>query len=89
LVKSLTQLKGLDSAMNATAVVTFPNSDQAFDALKALEASSGSMVYGSVVATKDLNGNLFLNEPRRTRLAVQSAAHSSVGSPVCPLAQLR
>ena len=54
--------------MNATAVVTFPNSDQAFDALKALEASSGSMVYGSVVATKDLNGNLFLNETKKDKL---------------------
>jgi uncharacterized membrane protein len=48
--------------MNATAVVTFPNSVQAFAALKALEASSGTMVYGSVVATNDLNGNLSLNE---------------------------
>ena len=54
--------------MNATAVVTFPNSDQAFDALKALEASSGSMVYGSVVATKDLNGNLFLNETTKDKV---------------------
>jgi uncharacterized membrane protein len=54
--------------MNATAVVTFPNSDRAFDALKALEASSGSMVYGSVVATKDLNGTLFLNETTKGKV---------------------
>ena len=54
--------------MNATAVVTFPNSDQAFDALKALEASSGSMVYGSVVATKDQNGSLFLNETTKDKV---------------------
>jgi uncharacterized membrane protein len=67
-VKSLTNQKGLDSAMNTTAVVTFPNSDQAFHALKALEASSGSMVYGSVVATKDLNGNLFLNETTKDKV---------------------
>jgi uncharacterized membrane protein len=67
-VKALDQLNGLDSAMNATAIVTFLNSDQAFDALKALEASSGSMVYGSVVATKDLNGSLFLNETMKDRV---------------------
>ena len=54
--------------MNATAVVTFPNSDQAFGALKALEASSGSMVCGSIVATKDLNGNLFLNETAKDKV---------------------
>jgi uncharacterized membrane protein len=54
--------------MNATAVVTFMNSDQAFDALKALKAASGSMVYGSVVATKDMNGTLFLNERANDRI---------------------
>jgi uncharacterized membrane protein len=54
--------------MNPTAVVTFPNSDQAFGALKTLEASSGSMVYGSVVATKDLNGNLFLNDTMKDKV---------------------
>ena len=54
--------------MNPTAVVTFPNSDQAFGALKTLEASSGSMVYGSVVATKDLNGNLFLNDTTKDKV---------------------
>jgi uncharacterized membrane protein len=54
--------------MNATAIVTFPNSDRAFDALKALEASSGSMVYGSVVATRDPNGNLFLNQTSKDKV---------------------
>ena len=54
--------------MNATAVVTFPNPDQAFDALKALEAASESMVYGSVVATKDLSGQLFLNETAKNKV---------------------
>jgi uncharacterized membrane protein len=54
--------------MSATAVLTFPNSDQAFDALKALKASSGSMVYGSVVATKDLSGHLFLNETTKDKV---------------------
>jgi uncharacterized membrane protein len=54
--------------MVATAVVTFPNPDQAFDALEALEASSGSMVYSSVVATKDLNGHLFLNEATKDKV---------------------
>ena len=54
--------------MNPTAVVTFPHSDQAYDALKALEASSGSMVYGSVVATKDLNGTVLLNETTKARV---------------------
>jgi uncharacterized membrane protein len=54
--------------MSATAVLTFPNSDQAFDALKALKASSGSMVYGSVVATKDPNGNLFLNQTLKDKV---------------------
>jgi uncharacterized membrane protein len=62
------QLKGLDAAMNATAIVTFPNSNRAFEARKALEASSGSMVYGSVVATRDLNGNLFLNETTKDKV---------------------
>ena len=54
--------------MNATAIVTFPDPERAFDALKALEASSGSMAHGSVVATKDLNGNLLLNETTREKI---------------------
>ena len=54
--------------MNATSAVTFPNSAQAFDALKALETSSGTTVYGSVVATKDLNGNLILNETTKDKV---------------------
>jgi uncharacterized membrane protein len=54
--------------MNATTVVTFPDLQQAFGALKALKSSSTSMVYGSVVATKDLNGNLFFTETTKAKI---------------------
>jgi uncharacterized membrane protein len=54
--------------MNATTVVTFPDLERAFDALKALKASSTSVVYDSIVATKDLNGNLFFTETTKTKI---------------------
>jgi uncharacterized membrane protein len=54
--------------MNAIAIVTFPDPERAFDALKALEASSGSMAGGSIVATKDLNGNLLVTETAREKI---------------------
>ena len=54
--------------MNAPAIVTFPDSERAFDALKALEASSGSIAGGSIVATKDLNGNLLVAETTREKI---------------------
>ena len=47
--------------MDAPTVVTFPDLECAFNALKA----SQSMVSGSVVATKDMNGNLLLKENTR------------------------
>jgi uncharacterized membrane protein len=71
--------------MNATAVLTFPSSDQAFDALKTLEASSGSMVYGSVVATKDLNGNLSLNETTKDKVGGTIAGAFILGLAGLPL----
>ncbi len=71
------------------AVVTFAESEQAFDALKALEASSGPIVQGSVVATKDLSGNMFLHETTKEKIGGMTAVHSSADWPVCLLAQLR
>jgi uncharacterized membrane protein len=57
-----------DPRMNATAIVTFPDPERAFDALKALQASSGSMAVGSIVATKERNGNLLVTETSREKL---------------------
>jgi uncharacterized membrane protein len=54
--------------MNAAAIVTFSNSERAFDALKALEASSRSIAGGSIVVTKDLNGNLLVTETTREKI---------------------
>jgi uncharacterized membrane protein len=54
--------------MNAAAIVTFPDAERAFDALEALEASSGSIAGGSVVVTKDLNGNLLVTETTREKI---------------------
>jgi uncharacterized membrane protein len=54
--------------MNAAAIVTFSDSERAFEALKALEASSGSIAGGSIVATKDLNGNLLVTETTREKI---------------------
>jgi uncharacterized membrane protein len=54
--------------MNATAIVIFPDPERAFDALKVLEASSGSIAGGSIVATKDLNGNLLVTETTREKI---------------------
>jgi uncharacterized membrane protein len=54
--------------MNATAIVTFPDPQRALDALKALEASSGPMARCSVVAIKDLNGNLLLKKTTREKI---------------------
>jgi uncharacterized membrane protein len=53
--------------MSATAIVTFTDPKRAFDALNSLEASSGSMAHGSIVATKDLNGNLLVTETTREK----------------------
>ena len=55
------------------ALVSFPDSEQAFDALKALEASSGPIVHGSVVVTKDLSGNLFLHETTKEEIGGMTA----------------
>jgi uncharacterized membrane protein len=49
--------------MNATTVVIFPDFECASNALKA----SQSMVSDSVVAAKDLNGNLLLKETTREK----------------------
>ena len=43
------------------------------DALKALEASSGPIVHGSVVVTKDLSGNLFLHETTKEKIGGMTA----------------
>jgi uncharacterized membrane protein len=61
-------VKAWHTIMNATAIVTFPDPERAFDALKAIEASSGSISAGSVVATKDLNGNLLVTETTREKI---------------------
>lgn len=61
-------VKASHTIMNATAIVTFPDPERAFDALKAIEASSGSISAGSVVATKDLNGNLLVTETTREKI---------------------
>jgi uncharacterized membrane protein len=62
-----------DTIMNATAIVTFPDPDRAFDALKTLEASSGPAAGGSIVVTKDLNGNLFVTETTREKIGATIA----------------
>jgi uncharacterized membrane protein len=54
--------------MNAAAIVTFSDPERAFDALKALEASRGSITGGSIVVTKDLNGNLLVTETTREKI---------------------
>jgi uncharacterized membrane protein len=54
--------------MDTAAIVTFPGPERAFDALKALEASSGSIAGGSMVVTKDLNGNLLVTETTREKI---------------------
>jgi len=43
------------------------------DALKALEASSGPIVHGSVVVTKDLSANLFLHETTKEKIGGMTA----------------
>jgi uncharacterized membrane protein len=57
-----------DPIMDATAIVTFPDPEWAFDALKRLETSSGPAAGGSIVVTKDLNGNLFVTETTREKI---------------------
>jgi hypothetical protein len=54
--------------MNATAIVTFPDPERAFNALEALEASSGSMARGSIVVSKNLNENLLVTETTREKI---------------------
>jgi uncharacterized membrane protein len=54
--------------MNAAAIVTFSKPERAFDALKALEASSGPIAGGSIVVTKDPNGNLLVTETTREKI---------------------
>jgi hypothetical protein len=76
--------------MNATAIVTFPDRERAFDALKALQTASGSMAVGSIVATKELNGNLRVTETSKHQgrsLGAPSRGHSSAHWPVCLLGQ--
>jgi hypothetical protein len=68
--------------MNETAIVIFPAPERAFDAVKALEASSGSTARCLVVAIKDLNGNLLLKETTREKMGAPSRRHSSVHWPV-------
>jgi len=66
--------------MNTTAIVTFPNPDRAFDALEALEASIGSVAGGSIVATKDLNGNLLVTETTREKIGAGATAGLPLGA---------
>lgn len=49
--------------MNATTIVIFPDSEYAFNALKA----SQSMVSSYLLATKDLNGNLLVQETTKEK----------------------
>jgi uncharacterized membrane protein len=63
-----------DPIMNETAIVIFPAPERAFDAVKALEASSGSTARCLVVAIKDLNGNLLLKETTREKMGGTIAA---------------
>jgi hypothetical protein len=60
--------------MNATAIVTFPDPERAFDALKTLEKSNGSPGGSSIVVTKDLNGNLRVTETTREKIGGTIAA---------------
>lgn len=59
--------------MYAPIVVTFPDPERACDALKALEASDGSMANGSMVATKDLNGNFLVTETAKEKVGATIA----------------
>lgn len=69
--------------MSTTALVIFPESERAFDALAVMEATDGSVFRASVVATKDLKGNLSL-----TRISKDRFGGTTAMTFICGLAGL-